>query len=206
MSHLYTECGDYKGFHLRIEARTAIGEAEPSFFVPASDQNVRKKARGFRAGFMRRSTAPAISGEIPAGFTPAESGVEWIVSDNGTPVQPGEWFVLEILASDVMQNVFVNGVISGYFRAGNDENPTGHIALEQLTPNTSIEFRSIQIREFDVRKPGAHQIAALTGHGRRVACAVLSPDSQRVITGGNGLMREGWGAASGTGRDRATTR
>ena len=92
-----------------------------------------------------------------------------------------------------MQNVFVNGVISGYFRAGNDENPTGHIALEQLTPNTSIEFRSIQIREFDVRKPGDHQIAALTGHGRRVACAVLSPDSQRVITGGNGLMREGWG-------------
>jgi serine/threonine protein kinase/WD40 repeat protein len=194
VSHLYTERGDYKGFHLKIEARYREGGSGAilfrSGFGPERPDVAPQFPRGFHATINSTRNFRGNTGGI---FTGGTRGVEWIVSDKGTPVQPGEWFVLEILASEVMLNVYVNGVRSGYLRAGNDENPAGHIALEHLSPNPAIEFRSIQIREFDVRKPGAHQIASLTGHGRRVACAVLSPDSRRVITGGDGFMREGWG-------------
>ena len=62
----------------------------------------------------------------------------------------GQWFTLEVIADGNALAVLVNGKSSGYHvdrRKGRFS--SGHIALQQYSPETVIEFRKIEIKELN---------------------------------------------------------
>ncbi len=66
-----------------------------------------------------------------------------------TSVPFGQWCTLEVIAEGNALAVLVNGESSAYKFPSPRLHPSGHIALQQYSPETVIEFRKIEIKELD---------------------------------------------------------
>ncbi len=185
-SHLYTTRGDFRDFHLRLEARYHpeghAGVIFRSTPAPAFPEDEPTTPKGFECtsnstrnlmgntGGLRRV---GIDGECSAAF-------------GSTRIPPGHWFTLDILVTDNSVAVFVDGVRSAQFVAKGRPFASGHIALQQQTPETVVEFRKIAIREYDLRsKASPDEVQRFTQHDGRVSSIAFDPDASRLITGGD---------------------
>jgi hypothetical protein len=66
-----------------------------------------------------------------------------------TRVPSGQWFTLEVIAEGNAFALLVNGKSSGYHVDPKRRFSSGHIALQQYSPETAIEFRKIEIKELN---------------------------------------------------------
>jgi serine/threonine protein kinase/WD40 repeat protein len=194
LSHFYTERSDFNDFHLKVEARYREGGSGAVMFRAGFGPEIPTEAPKYPVGFHATiNSRHAFRGNTGGIFNARVPENEWIADYKGTPVPSGEWFLLEILASNNIAEVFVNSRQSAYFQFAPAARMSGHVVLQQLTPDRAIEFRSIAIRELDFQKAGTREVARLTGHSRRINTVTFSPDSQRVLTGGNGFQLHGTG-------------
>jgi WD40 repeat protein len=103
-----------------------------------------------------------------------------------TRTPPNQWFTMDVLASDNSLAVFVNGRECSVWTDKGRRFTSGHIVLQQLTPTTVIEFRSIAVLESDhAKRVDSKEVARLLGHESRVSSVAFSPDGMRVLSGGN---------------------
>ena len=183
ISHLYTERDDFTDFHLRIEARFNKGGRSGLFFrcpfgprLPADDP---KWPDGYGALINRISTG---------GLYPGAGDAVFITNfGKATPVPFDQWFMLDVIAEGNILASLVNGQTSGYKIAPKNElYPRGHIALQQYTPETAIEFRKIEIKELN--RPGEKdpkEIGRFPGHKGRANHVAFSPDGLGIVSDGN---------------------
>jgi serine/threonine protein kinase len=144
-SHLYTERGDYKDFHLRVEARINDGGNSGVYFralfgpaVPAGNP---QQPLGYEAQINSTHRDVNKTGSLYA----AADGA--VVSLRKSPVPPGEWFTQEVIAVGNQIVIKVNGKTTADYTDDKRLFTRGHFALQQLTPETVVEFRKIEIKE-----------------------------------------------------------
>ncbi len=142
-SHLYTERGDFKDFHLRVEARINDGGNSGlyfrSTFGPARPNDHPKFPYGYEAQ-IDSTVDPARTGSLYAGGTV-------VVELADTLVPPGEWFTEEVIAQGNRFTIKVNGQVTAVYRDEKEISASGSIALQQNNRKTVAEFRKIEIKQ-----------------------------------------------------------
>ena len=160
VSHLYTERDDYADFHLRVEARiNEKGNSGIDFrttFGPKWPADSPKFPYGYEAQ-IDSGNHPAKTGSLFVIKGGNKSGTA-VVAIRDTLVPPGDWFTLEVIARGKHLEIKVNG---GTVATRDDSHfDKGHIALQQLEPQTVVEFRKIEIQELasaaHVEAPAEH--------------------------------------------------
>ena len=199
ISHLYTERGDYKDFHLRVEARLDSGDhggvCFRSSFGPkfgyASDSAFAKPMwpaayvalinstladHGKTGSLLREGTPKTFPNEVISALHSAP-----------TPVAAQQWFTLEVIAQRNIITIMVNGKMSAYDAEIDQLYSRGHIALQRQSEHTHIEFRRIEIKELNSSdREDAREIRRFVGHTGRVNRVAFAPDGRTILSGGAG--------------------
>ncbi len=155
ISHLYSDRGDYKDFRLRVQARVDDGASggvhARSGFGPARPKNQPMFPVSYEAAVNCTHPNPNKTGSL---YLPEGNPVNCPES----PVPPGEWMILEMIARGRHIVVKVNGnVTTAYHEDGASYPRQGHIALlryprlgaQPYRPETLIQFRKIEIKELN---------------------------------------------------------
>jgi serine/threonine protein kinase len=139
-SHLYTNRGDHTNVHLRVEARIN-DRGNSGVFVRAP----------FKAGhpYGYEAQINASNPDVKTGglYYKSSSGKLQHIHPGDHLTRPGEWFVLEVIATGNHIVIKVNGKTTVDFVDEENCHPTGHIALQQHDAQTVVEFRKIEIKE-----------------------------------------------------------
>ena len=145
-SHLYTERGDYKDFHLRAEARvnrggnggirfrTKYGPTDP----PGNPKNV--------LGYIAKLNDSWL-GSLD--IWPKSTHVR----TRESKVPPGDWLILEVIAHENHIIIKINEETTVDFTDDERRFGQGHLALQHYDPGTVIEFRKIEIKELSPADP-----------------------------------------------------
>jgi serine/threonine protein kinase len=170
-SYLYTERGDYKDFHLRVEARINDGGNSGVFFRtpfgPRVPTNSPVRPVGFEAQINSTHQDPNKTGSLYL------LGVGAIVGLRETPVSPGEWFTEEVIAEGNHLIIKVNGTTTADYTDQKRLFTSGHLALQQLNPETMAEFRKIEIKEM---RPESRAAADGPSRGKSFAALIGERD------------------------------
>ena len=150
-SHLYTERGDFRDFHLRVEARINAPGNSGIFgrasFGPRWPQKDPQWPWGYEAQLEIGGRDRNKTGSLYL----AERGA--VVSIEKSPVAANEWFTEELIAQGNRIIVKVNGRTTADYVDEARRFDSGHIALQQHDPQTVVEFRKIEIRELSPAAP-----------------------------------------------------
>jgi hypothetical protein len=172
--HLFSERGDYKDFHLRVEARINNGGNSGVYvrtqFGPGFPKGYEAQINStHRDAIKTGSLYPAFDAKLTK-----EQRNKLIVKE--MLVKPDEWFTLELIAQGNHIVIKVNDKTTVDFVDESNAYTKGHIALQKHDAGTVCEFRRIEIKELD---------------------------SGKVITTASGLkyedLKEGTGTAAGKG-------
>ncbi len=184
LSHLYTERGDFTDFHLRVEARFNEGGSGGVYLrcpfgpsVPADDP---KWPDGFEATINNARIVRESTGGLYPGV-----GNDVFTADFGkvTSVPFGQWFTLEVIAEGNALAVLVNGESSAYKFPSPRLHPSGHIALQQYSPETVIEFRKIEIKELNrSNQKDSKEIGRFPSNTDRMGWVDFSPDGLGILS------------------------
>ena len=149
-SHLYTERDDYTDFHLVcVEARiNEHGNSGLNFranFGPKWPAKARKFPYGYEEAQIDNDNHPARTGSlfvVDGGEGERQAAVVRIRKSLG---RPGDWFTMEVIA----QGQHIEIKINGKKVASRDDShfAKGQIAIQQLEPQTVVEFRKVEIKE-----------------------------------------------------------
>jgi formylglycine-generating enzyme required for sulfatase activity/serine/threonine protein kinase len=195
VSHLFTERGDFKDFHLRLEARInkdgISGVFIRSPFVAIVPVNQPQWASQGGEGYKVWIDGKDLNFNRTGGLYPAEAdndvGLAFL---DYTKLAPGQWFTLEIVAEENAFSVRMNGIPSSFHTDQKRLFSSGHLVLQQYNPQTVIEIRRIEIKELNRSEwKDPRQVGRFVGHESRVACVAFSPDGQRILSGGNSHER-----------------
>ncbi len=187
-SHLYTERGDFKDFHLRVEARIHEDGNSGVYFRASSGLVLPVDKPRYPDGFEVQINVAKNKGTQTGGLYANAK----LVADNPVnPIRPLEWFEMDVIADGNRIVVKVNQSITAEFI---DQKPSsGHIALQQLDTQTVVEFRKIEIRELHARSAPAPALAPSATFDVTTYHAYLnndwyaiavSADGGRVLIGG----------------------
>ena len=159
-SDLYTERGDFKDFHLRVEARINAGGKSGIYFrstsCPARPYDNPQFPYGYAAQ-IDSSVDLARTGSLRAGGEP-------VVEFTDALVPPGEWFTEEVIAQGNHFVVKVNGQTTAVYRDEKEISASGHIALQQNNPKTVAEFRKIEIKELPAEAVAEAPVVSADGY------------------------------------------
>jgi serine/threonine protein kinase/formylglycine-generating enzyme required for sulfatase activity len=192
-SHLYTERGDFKNFHLRVEARINDGGNSGLYFRSTSGP-VRPADHptfpyGYEAQIDSTAVDPNRTGSLYAG------GVV-VVGVTDTLVPAGQWFTEEVIAQGNQFVVKVNGQTTSVYRDEKEISASGYIALQQNNPNTIVEFRKIEIKELRAGAIAEASTRSSDGYaalfnGKDLTGWTMDPSRRRAWHVDNGILRGG---------------
>lgn len=144
-SHLFSERGDYKNFHYRIEAKISdkgnSGQYFRTQFGPGFPQ-------GYEAQINSTGNDPIKTGSLYPAFDrklPAAIREKLIVREILVP--PEEWFTQEVIAKGNHIIIKVNGKTTVDFVDGNNTFKQGHFAIQQHDPGSTVYVRKIEVKE-----------------------------------------------------------
>ncbi len=149
-SHLFSDRADFGDFHLRVEARINDGGnggvyfRVPKFALPHLSQY----PDGYEAQILSTSKTEA---NTTGSLWRTLGGDIGIIPARKPPPKPGEWFTMEVIAQRGSITVKVNGETTADFLDSKREYLKGHLALQVIDAQTTVEFRKIEIKEL----PGA---------------------------------------------------
>jgi hypothetical protein len=150
-SSLYTKDQGSRPFHLRAVARINEGGSGHIAIHTAEGS-----AEGAIASI--RSTADDTqrrTGHLYGSFLN-------FMTDNGPPTKPspkaGEWFTLEVLSNKGLITARVNGEQTSQINIGGRFGGTNQIGLHAATPETVLEFKTIEIKELPPNEPAWVQL------------------------------------------------
>jgi hypothetical protein len=140
-SNLFSERGDFKNFHLRVEARVnhgslsalccrgKYGPGDPVGYVAPINSTGNDS---YRTGSLRLHTGGSVS------------GIERVTD---TLVKPEVWFTLEVIARGTQLIVKVNGEETVNSIDQKNSFKVGNVVLERLDRDTVVQFRTIELKE-----------------------------------------------------------
>jgi WD40 repeat protein len=185
LSHLYSERDDFTDFHLRIEARfNEVGSSGVYVRCPFGP-NLPSDDPKWPDGFEATINNAQIVRHNTGGLYPGVAN-DVFLADFGkvTSVPFGQWFTLEVIAEGYALAVLVNGKSSAYKFAPNRLHPAGHIALQQYSPETVIEFRKVEINELNrSNQNDSKEIGRFLGTADRVVRVDFTPDGLGILSG-----------------------
>jgi serine/threonine protein kinase len=145
-SHLYSSRGNYKNFHLRVEARINDGGNSGLYFRaafgPILPPNNPRFLQGYEAQINATHGDPKKTGSLIG-----------LVNVAQAPHKPNEWFTEEVIAQGNHLVINVNGKTTADYTDDKRLYTSGHIALQQLDAGTVVEFRKIEIKELPAKTP-----------------------------------------------------
>jgi serine/threonine protein kinase/formylglycine-generating enzyme required for sulfatase activity/Leucine-rich repeat (LRR) protein len=151
-SHLFTERGDYKNFHLRAEVKiNQGGDSGILFRAPLELRPGRTPTEfgipGCYEAELQHNRIPArptgsIS-EAPGGAPPTILGRAL----DGSMSEPDEWFTYEVIAENNHFITKINGVEAANCHDQQSRHEAGHIALQVWQANTLVQLRKVEIKE-----------------------------------------------------------
>ena len=146
-SHLYTQRGDFQDFDLRVEARINDGGNSGvdfrTTFGPGWPAERPKYPFGYEAQ-IDSTNHKAKTGSLFVMNGGPSSGTA-VVNLPDPLVPPGQWFTMEVSARASHIAIKVDG--REVVKHDDSHFKSGHIALQQLEPQTVVEFRKIEIQE-----------------------------------------------------------
>jgi hypothetical protein len=142
-THLYTQRGDYQDFRVRLEARINPGGISSVFcrapFGPTWPANRPRWLDGYNF----RTDAKTLGGL----FLDQLAGNGQLVRMRDPAIPPGQWFTLDVTVFENEIAVYTNGVLTAAYSDGKRCFTSGHIALQQQSPQTVVQLRKIEIKE-----------------------------------------------------------
>lgn len=155
-SHLFTERGDFENFELRVEFKVnEKGNSGVFFRSPFA----LPKTSGGRA----YPDAPEVQinyGGTDAIKTGSLYGIRNVTEWHG---RPDRWNILDLIVEGDRITVKINGFEIVNHRETDPKRPRrGHIALQEIGPETAIQFRRIEIKELPATSPAAPSPAVPT--------------------------------------------
>ena len=192
-SHLYTVRDNFTDFHLRVEARFNKGGGGGLYLRCPFGPSLPKDDPKWPEGFEAMINNSRIIRNNTGGIHPGEGNN--VYTTGPTPMPFGRWFVMDVIAVGNAVAVLVDGKASGYHVEGRDRLLSrGHIALQQYSPKTEIEFRRIEIRELNLSEEKDSKEIQCTPMGR-VSRVAFTPDGLGIISGA--FPNEHWIAKGG---------
>jgi tRNA A-37 threonylcarbamoyl transferase component Bud32/lysophospholipase L1-like esterase len=158
-SHLFSQRGDYKRFHLRVEAKLNQGGDSGIIFRSEYGLNFKGKlgkARyplGYQAQMVHSHKLPSsnLTGSL------AKTG-DWLVQVKEQLVRPGEWYLHEVIADGKRIVIKVNGKTTADVPDDDPAFASGHLALQAMWPETTgttiVHFKKIEIKELPTEEAG----------------------------------------------------
>jgi len=156
VSHLFSERGDYANFHLRAEAKiNKAGNSGIYFRTPYGLNRLGMYPAGYEAQIFVGDKAALSDNPEPQKTGSLFNFVPY------TKIPPGaeadQWFTMEIIAREHRITIKVNDTVTvDNYVDRNLAFFSGHIALQQVGPQTVVQFRKIEIKELpleDVAPP-----------------------------------------------------
>jgi serine/threonine protein kinase len=143
VSHLFSQRGDYKNFHFRVEAmindRGNSGQQFRTLFRPGWPP-------GYEAQINATHADPIKTGSLYLPSIPEVLVKEQLHN-------PGEWFTQEAIADGNHIIIKVNGKTTVDWRDPANTYTSGHFALQQHDPGTVVKFRKVEVKELPPTKP-----------------------------------------------------
>ena len=149
-THLFTERGNWTDFHLRAETRINSGGSGGVYgrakIAGGSPQGFSGGLLGYLAKINANSSDPRKSGGL---YVMELAGVDRGSKIPTSLVKPDEWFDFDVIVQGNRIITQVNGAIVTNFDDPLHVYKQGFIALQSYLPGTIVEFRKIEIQEFN---------------------------------------------------------
>jgi hypothetical protein len=159
-SHLFSERGDYKDFHYRVEAMINDKGNSGQYFHT-------KFEGGFPTGWEAQINAthgdPVKTGSLyPDGRQKDLRAIKEIQVRNKAPHKPNEWFTQEVICKGPKITILVNGKKTVEWTDPKHRFKSGHFALQGHDPGTVVRFRKIEVKELSTPAVAGKDPPALT--------------------------------------------
>ncbi len=146
-SHLFSERGDYKDFHFRVECmindKGNSGQYFRTQFGPGFP-------RGYEAQINATHGDPVKTGSLyPDGREKDMRAKETYkqIAVLEAPHKPDEWFTQEVICVGPKITILVNGKKTVEWTDPKHRYKQGHFALQQHDPGSVVKFRKIEVKE-----------------------------------------------------------
>jgi hypothetical protein len=149
-SHLFSERGDYKDFHFRVEAMINDKGNSGQYFHT-------KFEGGFPTGWEAQINATHRD-RIKTGSLYPDSRQKDLADIKElhvlkAPHKPNEWFTQEVICKGPKITILVNGKKTVEWTDPKHRFKTGHFALQQHDPGSVVKFRKIEVKELPSDEP-----------------------------------------------------
>src|SRR5262249_15403890 len=134
-SHLYTERGDFKNFHLRVEARINEGGNSGIYFRSTPGPRLPAESPKFPYGYEAQIDSSVDRNRTGSLYAGADGAV---VGFTETIVPPGQWFTEDVIAQGNRITIKVKDRTTAIYRDEKEISASGHIALQQNNPKTIV--------------------------------------------------------------------
>ena len=155
-SFLYSQRGNYKNFHLRIEARLK-DKANTALWIRAKMPDPSVKSPVPEIGYKVEMKEPPNGNRTGSIWAMGRKDGKITLNGYGRDdrnVRPGEWFTLEVIAKGKQTVVLVNGKgpTNFHWNQRDSYRNGAYIAFEQGHNHPPADIRRVEIQEFDARK------------------------------------------------------
>ena len=151
VSHLLTERGDYRDFHLR--ARVRLGADSDSGIVFRCGGPNGATPFGAPHGYEANIT-PTGTGDV---YDTAEMSSKRLAVTRPSGFKPGTWATLELVVRGNRIAVLIDGKPAAEYTDPRSRYSRGHLALQiggSNAPRTVVEFREVEVKELPADEPG----------------------------------------------------
>jgi hypothetical protein len=144
-SHLFSERGDYKDFHFRVEAMINDGGNSGQYFRTRFEDGL---PRGWEAQINATHSDRIKTGSLYPDFRqPDLKKITELVVRDKAPHKPDEWFVQEVIAKGDHITILVNGKKTVDWIDPKGRFKSGHFALQLHDSRSVVRFRKIEVKE-----------------------------------------------------------
>jgi serine/threonine protein kinase/formylglycine-generating enzyme required for sulfatase activity/Leucine-rich repeat (LRR) protein len=146
-SHLFTDRGDYRNVHVRVEARLDQGSDSGLWFRTEFGVNKVSKSSGMRypLGYEAHFNYSGQEHDNQLGVL----NIAGVRNYSPSPSNPAEWFVMDVIAVDNRIIIKVGGKTTVDFVDVQNRYASGHFALQcgGAGKVSAVHFRKIEIKE-----------------------------------------------------------
>ncbi len=146
-SHLFSERGDYRDFHLRAECKINHTGNSGVYFRAQFGPGF---PRGYEAQINATHRDLAKTGSLYPDGREKDMHIETNLI-RVAPHKPDEWFTLEVICVGAKVTILVNGKKTAEWTDPKHRFREGHFALQQHHPGSVVQFRRIEVKELAAR-------------------------------------------------------
>jgi hypothetical protein len=148
-SHLFSERGDYKDFHYRVECMINDKGNSGQYFRTKFEKGF---PRGWEAQINATHGDRIKTGSLYPDYRHPELRKVTELHVLKAPHKPDEWFTQEVICKGPKITILVNGKKTVEWTDPKDRFKEGHFALQQHDPGSVVKFRKVEVKELPAEK------------------------------------------------------